>query len=279
MRRTPEATHAIVREIPASYDRCIQPHKTPETIDVKLARRQHALYCDVLADTGLRVTRLPREDAHPDSCFVEDPVVVLDTVVVVNRMGAASRRGEEAGIAAHLPGRRREVVMAPPATLEGGDVLRIGQKLYVGRSGRTNAGGVDFLRVAAETDGLEVIAVELGNVLHLKSVVSWLGEDTVVVADGDWDAAAFMGYNRVPLSAADGYAANCRAVNGTVLVPAGYPEAGEAIEAAGFATRAVEVSEFRKGGGGLSCLSLLVRGRNPEPTYRLKCFSDSLLRR
>lgn len=257
MPQTPSATHAIVRDVPPTFDRCIQPFKAHENIDVDAAIEQHRGYCQALARAGLAITRVPADERFPDCCFVEDPALVVGDLRVVTRMGAESRRGEGESLAEYLGWGDDVVRVRKPATLEGGDVLVIDGRIFVGRTERTNEDGVEALRVPAGAAGYDVIPVSMGNVLHLKSVIAYLGSGFVAIAPGEWDASVFDDYKHVEIPAEDGYAANCRAVNNVVIVPAGHRRARKAIAAAGFETIEVATSEFEKAGGGVSCLSII----------------------
>jgi dimethylargininase len=257
MPQTPSAKNAIVREVPATFDRCIQPLKNHENIDVGVAVEQHQAYCRALESAGLTLTRVPADDRFPDCCFVEDPALVIGDLRLITRMGAPSRRGEGEGLAGHLGWGQEVARMREPATLEGGDVLVIDRRVYVGRTDRTNEAGITALWELAGRAGYEVVPVKMGNILHLKSVVAHLGEGLLVVAPGGWDASLFDAYERIEVPAAESYAANCRAVNDLVLIPAGHPRTREAIAAAGLETVEVATTEFAKAGGGVSCLSIV----------------------
>ena len=249
-------TQALVRGIPDTYDRCIQPPGAG-AVDVVLARAQHEQYRIFLEGRGLEVTRLDADDRYPDCCFVEDTAVVAGGVAVICRSGAPSRRGETDAVASVLAGRLAAVPITEPGTIDGGDVLRLGSRVYVGRTQRTNDAGIRQLRDALSPTGFETIAVDNLRVLHLKSACTPLGDDTVLACSSDVDTDVFAGARVVEVPADERYAANCLFVNGVVLVAEGYVETRTRIEAAGFETHAIEVSEFRKGWGSLTCLSIL----------------------
>lgn len=249
---------AIVRAIPDSFPRAVAREVPAEPIAVARARRQHAAYVEALAALGVAVEVLPPVDAFPDCCFVEDCAIVADGVALVARPGAASRRGEEETVAEALAAHVRLEFMAAPATLDGGDCLRVGRHWYVGRSERTNAAGARRVREAFEPLGFAVTEVPVGRSLHLKSVCSHLGSGWLLLAEGSIPAGAFAGMRVMPVPAHEANAANCLAVNGTVLMAAGFPATRNAIEAAGFRVRELDASEFRKADGALTCLSLLL---------------------
>ncbi len=225
--------------------------------DIGRALEQHAAYVEALRDCGLQVTVLEADEAFPDSVFIEDAAVVCPEAAVVDRPGAPSRQGEERSVAealaAFFPG--LDVVVAP-GTLEGGDVMRAGGQFFVGLSGRTNREGARQLGAFLGRHGYEVATVRLGALLHLKTGVSYLEEGRLLAAGELAHEPAFSRFRVIPVPAGEEYAANSLWVNGRVLVPAGFPATRRAVEAAGCGTVVLDVSEFRKLDGGLSCLSL-----------------------
>lgn len=230
-------------------------------IDPALARHQHAAYRAALAALGARVVTLPPDDAHPDACFVEDTAVVIDDLALVTRPGAPSRRGEGAAIAAALAPLVELATMEAPATLDGGDCLRLGRTLFVGRSARTNAAGIARAAQVFAPRGVRVVAVDLPPaVLHLKCVCARLGDDRVLLADGTIDPAVFAGVGIVRVPATEAYAANAVAIGAGVVCADGFPATRAALERAGFAVHAVPTTEVRKADGSLTCLSILVPG-------------------
>ncbi|MDH3216646.1 MAG: arginine deiminase family protein [Candidatus Krumholzibacteria bacterium] len=255
MRKTPEARQAIVRGIPATFGRCLRKD-TLARIDVDRAKMQHDQYCQLLSTFKITVTRMAADDTLPDCCFVEDPVLVIDDRAIILSMGAPSRAGEGALIGRTLSAHKRVVNIRPPATLEGGDVLRIGTRLYVGLSERSNREGLEALRALVADDGFEVVGVELDNVIHLKAVCSYLGDSHILLCPGYLDESVFADYERIEVPAEEAYGANSLAINGKVLVAEGFPKTKMRIEKSGFETVACAMSEFRKADGGLSCLSV-----------------------
>jgi dimethylargininase len=225
----------------------------PQAID--LAREQHLAYCNALVACGLEVHELSGSDEHPDCCFVEDTVVIAEGRALIARMGAASRRGEVIAVGAAMQALGFYVDgMEEPATLDGGDCMRMGKTIYVGRSARTNNAGI--AKLAAVFSDFEIQVIDLPvSVLHLKCVVSPLG-DRVVLAEGKLDPARFP--NPVLIPEAESYAANCVAVNGHAVVAAGFPRTLDAIAKAGFKVHPVATSEVRKADGSLTCQSILL---------------------
>jgi dimethylargininase len=250
--------HAIVRPPGDSYARCVRPPGASGTIDVGLAKEQHDAYAGALSAARLEVVALDADEAHPDSCFVEDTVVLVDRVAVMCRSAVPSRAGEGGDVERVLSEHLAVEAMLPPATMDGGDVLRIGGDLFVGVTPRTNHAAIAQLRDLAARHGVAVVPVEVAGVLHLKSACTCIGDDTVLVCPEHVSLDTFSRYSTVEVPAREGYAANALALpDGTVLVSDGFPVARERIERAGFTTRALEMSEFRKGWGSLTCLSVL----------------------
>ncbi len=225
--------------------------------DYDLACRQHQDYIAALEACGLAVTVLPADPEYPDSTFVEDTAVLLAGVAVLSRPGADSRRGETAGICSTLEGFFGMVeVIEAPGTLEGGDVMRVGTHFYVGISGRTNrAGAEQFISILAKHK-LTGSMIVLEEMLHLKSGVSYLEGGNLLACGEFLRRSELSHFNVLEIDPVEGYAANSLWVNGTVMVPAGHPRSAQAIEDRGYRVKLLEVSEFQKLDGGLSCLSL-----------------------
>jgi dimethylargininase len=228
--------------------------------NLALALRQHAAYCTALADCGLELLRLPADDANPDSTFVEDTAVLARGRALLTRPGAESRRGEVAaiGIALGVQGLVSGGIDAP-GTLDGGDVCECEGVVYVGLSARTNAAGADQLEAWLATQGLPLRRVDIRaipDLLHLKSGMSWLGEGRIAAVDALHAPLAESGFELLVVEPGEAYGANCVRVNDTVLVAAGHPRFEAQLARLGYRTRTLDVSEFRKMDGGLSCLSL-----------------------
>lgn len=225
--------------------------------DYGKALEQHAAYVEALRGCGLAVIVLEADEDYPDSVFVEDTVVLSENTAVITRPGAASRRGEEKSMALALAEFYPKLgrVLAP-GTLEGGDVMRAGDRFFIGLSGRTNPTGAQQLAAILQRHGYETVLVPLLKVLHLKTGVSCLGDNRLLACGEFLAQPLFSSFDVIPVPAEESYAANSLRVNGRVLVPAGFPRTRQAIEHAGYETIALDVSEFRKLDGGLSCLSL-----------------------
>lgn len=255
--KTPKGSHAIVREVPNAFERALRS-KEPETpIDVARARAQHERYCEALQTLGLTLLRLSADERFPDCPFVEDTAVVLGEGAIIANLGAPSRRGEEQAVAEALAEYMELYEIVEPARLDGGDVLSIARTLFVGLSGRTNRAAAEQLDALLRSDGYEVVAVSVREVLHLKSACTYLGGDILVHLPGHLDDEAFSKFERIIVPPQEAPAANCLAVNGRVLVPAGAPRTRAHIEAAGFEVLELDISEAAKAGGGLTCSSII----------------------
>jgi dimethylargininase len=228
--------------------------------DPELALEQHQRYCEALAACGLSLTVLPADPRHPDGCFVEDTALVTDRGAILMRPGAPSRRGEVDVIAAALRGLFPEIPhIAAPGTVDAGDVCEADGHFLIGLSARTNESGAGQLAGHLADLGYRAHIVDIrphGRLLHLKTGLSWLG-DGRMLATGDLPRIpALAAYEILRVPDEEHYAANALRVNDHVLVAAGYPATRAAIESLGFPVIALEMSEFRKLDGGLSCLSL-----------------------
>ncbi|MDD8027337.1 MAG: amidinotransferase [Acidobacteriota bacterium] len=224
--------------------------------DIPLLLAQHAAYIEILRALGLEVTVLPPLPGCPDAYFVEDAAVMTPEVAVITRPGAPSRRGEIESIESVLAKMRPVARIEAPGTLDGGDVLRVENRFYIGRSERTNDSGAGQLGRILEKNGYEWRVVPVGSGLHLKSSVNTLGGRDLVFAAGTPFLDAFEGCRSIVLDPGDDYAANALWINGTLLVPFGFPEARWKIEQLSRPVIDVAMTEMRKMDGGLTCLSL-----------------------
>lgn len=248
---------AIVRPPGDSYRHALSSQQPPPNIDVDLARRQHAAYCAALRQAGLDLVKLAPDEAHPDACFVQDTAVIYGTLAVVARPGAESRRGEEAAVVGALAGHRRLAEIRAPATLEGGDVLIIGSRVFVGLSERTNHGGFAQLRDLLELEGASVHALEVGEGLHLLSGCTYLGRGVLLAAEAWAGEPAFAGLEVVQVPAGEEAAANALGLGEHVVMPAGFGRTAAFIRDRGFQVLPVDLSEFAKADAGATCLSLV----------------------
>jgi dimethylargininase len=230
-------------------------------IDIALADRQHEAYRNALAATGVRVIALPALDDHPDGAFVEDVLLSLPETSVLCRPGSASRRGEVLPIEGVLPADRPSVRISGPGTLDGGDVLRVGKQIFVGRSMRTNAAGIMQLANIVRGYEYEVTMVEVRGALHLKTAVTSLAPD-LLLFNPDWiDVRVFDNWHRIAVAPGEDFAANSLEVGNHIFMAAAYPATAERVAAAGLAVTSIDISEFAKAEAGLTCLSVVVPER------------------
>ena len=248
---------ALMRGVPPTLASCELTFHAREPIDLGRAIAQHAAYAELLRGLGLEVVELPADPAYPDCCFVEDVAVVLDELALVTRPGAASRRGEIAAVASALARYRPTLNTAEPATLEGGDVLRVGRRLFVGRSSRTNAEGIARLTDVAEPHGYRVMPVAVTGCLHLKSAVTALDDERLLVNRSWLDPAPFQGLELVDVDRGEPGAANVLRVGRHLVVHTWFARTLERIAALGYDVRTLDVSEFLKAEAALTCKSLL----------------------
>jgi dimethylargininase len=254
------APWALLRDVPDSFRDCVTRRLADPPLDPRRARRQHAGYRTALETGGFCTRLLPADEAHPDCCFIEDTAILLAGAALATRPGHPSRRGEVAAVAEALRAMLPLDAVEPPATLDGGDVLRVGRRLFVGASARTNPAGREALARWAAPLGFEVVPVALHGVLHLKSAVTALDEQTLLLFPGAMDEEAFRGLRLVEVSGGDPEAANVvRLPDGRILVAAHLPQSADAVRAAGFVPLACDVAEFGRADGGLTCLSLRCR--------------------
>ena len=251
--------HVIVRRPCRAMTEGITSGLYPGRPDYELALRQHDAYIAALEKCGVGVTVLEADERFPDSCFVEDPAVLTERCAVITNPGAPSRKGETASIEEAVrqfyPEDRIEHITAP-GTLEGGDVMMCGDHFFVGRSERTNEEGIRQFAAILEKYGYTSCEVELEKVLHLKTGVNYLENKNMLVSGEFIEKPEFASYHRCIIPENEAYAANCIWVNGTVIIPEGYPGVFAAVTLMGYKTITVDTSEFRKLDGGLSCLSL-----------------------
>jgi dimethylargininase len=249
---------AITRQVSPSIMRCELTHLQRQPIDLELARVQHAAYEACLARLGCVVQRLPVEPDLPDSVFVEDIAIVLDEMAVITYPGAASRRAEIASVAQALKPYRELYYIEQPGTLDGGDVLRIDRKVYVGSSGRSNAAGVEQLRNLVEPFGYNVEGVPVSGCLHLKSAVTQVAQGTLLI-NPEWVSPdRFREMKMVSVDPREPQAGNAVWLAETAIMAAAYPATRERLESAGIAVVTVDVSELAKAEGAVTCCSLLV---------------------
>ena len=229
------------------------------TPDYTLALKQHDAYIEALKKCNVNITVLEADERYPDSCFVEDPAVITRKCAIITNPGASSRNGEKDEIVKTIrqffSEDKIEYIKAP-GTLEGGDVMMVGDHFYVGRSARTNEEGIRQFIEILNKYGLTGSEVPLEEVLHLKTGVNYIENNNMLVSGEFITKEEFQKYNLIVVPEEEAYGANCIWVNDKVIVAKGYPTVEKAVRDLGYEVLVVDTSEYRKIDGGLSCLSL-----------------------
>ncbi|HEY69908.1 MAG TPA: dimethylargininase [Anaerolineae bacterium] len=248
---------AITRPVSPSIVECQLTFQERQPIDFDLANQQHRDYEQCLVALGCKLDRLPAEPDLPDAVFVEDTAVVLGEVAILMRPGAESRRPEVRSVAEKLKTYRRLLRIEPPGTMDGGDVLCVGRQIFVGRSRRTNAAGIAQLQNLVQDYGYCVQAVEIRDCLHLKSAVTQVGRDTLLIDPTRVDPAGFEDFNRIETDPGEHHAANALLVGETVIYPRVHVRTRQRLENYGITIRTVNISELAKAESGVTCSSLV----------------------
>jgi dimethylargininase len=256
---------AITRGVSPAIADCELTHLDRRPIDFQTARAQHHAYQETLRALGCEVLSLPPDPALPDSVFVEDTAVVLDELAVLTRPGAPSRRPETAATADALRPYRPLVRIAPPGSMDGGDVLRVGRTVYVGLTARTNQAAIDQLATSLSPHDYVVRAVPVRGCLHLKSAVTQVAAETLL-CNARWvDPAAFAPLHVLEVERGEPYAANGLLIEGRVLYPTTFPATRRRLEGRGIAVVLVDVSELQKAEGAVTCCSLVFEAARVAP--------------
>ncbi|HEX2059981.1 MAG TPA: dimethylargininase [Thermoanaerobaculia bacterium] len=246
---------AITRDVSPNIHLCELTHLDRAPIDYTMAATEERDYRRLLSSLGLTVVTLPGDPAHPDCVFIEDTAVVLPELAVITRPGAPSRRGETRVVAGELQKYRPLVHIEAPATLDGGDVLILDDRLYVGLSARTNEAAIGQLRYHTRRD---VIPVPVHGCLHLKSAVTRVAGDALLI-QRDWiDAAPFAQWTLIDVDPSEPFAANTLKIGDAVVYPDAFPKTRARLEARGIDVRTVRMNELAKAEGGVTCCSLIV---------------------
>jgi dimethylargininase len=248
-------THAIVRPPGDSFRRAIsETGKSPDPIK---ARRQHAEYCQALQTAGLELHVLPADEHFPDSCFMQDPALVLGGHAIIGRMAASSRQGEEDGVAETLASFFPLARISSPGTLEGGDILPLPEGVFVGLTARTNQSGIDQLRDLLAPLGIPVTGVTVTRYLHLLTGTTYLGRGVFLALEDFLDDPFMQGKESIAVPLEHAHAANALGLDNYVILPVGHPKVAAEIQARGFEVLEVPLGEFAKADGGATCLSLV----------------------
>lgn len=249
--------YAIMRRVSPAMAECELTFLGRTAINYERADQQHQQIGRWLEAAGVTVITLPPDPQLPDSTFTEDTAIVLDELAIMTNPGAASRQAETRSVAEVLAHFRPLHWIKDPGTIDGGDVLRIGRQIYVGQGTRTNVEGLRQLSTIAEPFGYSVIPVPLEQVLHLKTCATWLGDQTWLV-NPDWLAAPIPGeYRFLEVPAAEPWAANTLTLNGTIHLPAGFPQTTHLLAAHGYRVATLTMDELQKAEAGLTCLSII----------------------
>ena len=248
---------ALTRAISPTLAACELTFLPREGIDIRKAIEQHDAYERALAELGLHVISLPAEPDLPDATFVEDPLIVVDQVAIVTRMGASSRRPESESLAVAIAPFRPVRRLRQPATLEGGDVMRIGHDVFVGLSSRTNEAGIAQLTAELEPFGYRVHRIEVLGCLHLKSACCSLGEGKILANPAWLDLAPLREFEIVNVAHDEPGAANVLRIGDTILMPASFPRTEEILRARGFNLKIIDISELIKAEAAVTCSSVI----------------------
>lgn len=252
-------TIAITREISPRFAECEITHIERTPIDLELARLQHHAYVNALRELACDVVELPAEPDLPDSVFVEDTAFILPEVAVITRPGADSRKPETESIIQALAPLIELLYVQEPATVDGGDVLVLGKKIYIGLSTRSNQQAVDQLNDRLANFGYSVMGVELRDCLHLKSAVSRVDDKTLLI-NKDWvNPSCFENFDLIDVDPSEPHAANCLPVGRSIIFPAAFPKTAAKLEERGYQVITLDVSELAKAEGAVTCCSLIIQ--------------------
>lgn len=220
-----------------------------------LALKQHDAYCRVLKKCGLELIVLEADPIYPDGCFVEDTAIVTEECAIITRPGAEVRRGEEDIIREIISGYKKIESIQAPGTVDGGDILRVENHFYIGLSNRTNQKGAHQLQTILNQYGYSSSFIPVGYILHLKSGVSYIGQQRVLSISSF--TSFFEDYEVIQVDDHESYAANCITVHGHLLLPKGFHGVKSKLEKIAYSVLEIDMSEFQKMDGGLTCLSII----------------------
>jgi dimethylargininase len=249
-----KATKALVRELSDSYTQCETSHPLGHTVNLELARKQHRNYCRTIDELGLELIRLPPKHSHPDACFVEDTAVVHNDKAFVTRMGIESRRGEEEEVEEVLKQYFKVSRAIEPATIEGGDVVHLPNRLICGISQRTNKLGVQQMR---NWLNVKVDTIENLRMVHLKSYMKYLDRNTIITSKEYEKHPLVRDLELLVIPKEEYYSINCLSINDTIIMSDKFAVAQDIVRGAGFEVISLNMSEFEKCQASLTCLSIL----------------------
>jgi dimethylargininase len=248
---------ALIRNVSSSINECELTHRVRERIHVELARKQHQDYERALISLGCQIIKLPEIPILPDAVFVEDTAIVLNEIAIVTRPGALSRRNETASVSTILANYRQIVSIKTPGTLEGGDILVMRSNIYAGLSHRSNLEGIHQLDNIVSPYGYSVCPVPVKGCLHLKSAVTRISDDAVLMNPNRVDPDIFSAYIRILVDSSEPDAANVVSVGNKLVYPSAYPKTMERL---GKVVIPVDISELIKAEGAVTCCSIIFNG-------------------
>ena len=250
---------AITREVSPRFNECEITHIDRTPIDLDVARAQHHEYVNALKRLGCNVIELPSEADLPDSVFVEDTAFILPEAAVITRPGADSRKPETESIVRTLKPLIKLIYVREPTTVDGGDVLILGKKIYVGLSTRSNQEAIDQLNKVLVEYGYVVTGVQLHDCLHLKSAITRV-DDTTLLINKRWvDTYHFENFDWIEVDPAEPFAANCLPIGKSIIFPTAFPKTRAKLEERGYKIVTVDVSELARAEGALTCCSLIIQ--------------------
>lgn len=253
-------TIAITRDVCPRFNECEITHIERTPIDVRAARVQHHEYVEALRILGCDVIELPAESDLPDSVFVEDTAFILPEAAVITRPGADSRKPETESIIHALSPHIKIIRVREPATIDGGDVLVLGKNIYVGLSTRSNQDAIDQLNDLLSEYGYTVTGVQMHDCLHLKTALTRVDDNTLLINPNWVDTHHFKNFNWIEVDPSEPFAANCLPVGDSIIYPTAFPETCAKLLAAGYHLTTVDVSELAKAEGAVTCCSLVLPG-------------------
>jgi len=250
---------AITRGVSRSIRECELTYRSREHIDYEKAASQLERYCQLLRKWDVDLLTMPANDTYPDGCFVQDTAIILDEVCVMASMGAEARRGEVSEVERMVSRFRSIQHIIAPATLDGGDVVQFGKRLFVGLSSRTNARGIAALSQIVELFGYTVVPVTVNGGLHLTTGCGIVNDETVLLNPRWLDASAFKGLRQLHVPEEEPWAANTIRVDNAVCLEEEAPRTVDLVQPHAGSIDTLDISEFRKAEGSLSCLSLIYK--------------------
>ena len=250
---------AITRDLNENMGNCELTFLPRVKINAGLALEQHQQYQSALSSLGCEIVTVPTESGLADSVFIEDTAIVLDEIAVMCLPGAESRRAEVAGVGDVLQQYRTLASIQPPGTLDGGDLLRVGKVIYAGLSSRSNRSGIEQLRCIVADYGFSVETVETTKCLHLKSAVSEVAPDTLLINPNWINKSAFANYELIDVDEEEPHAANALRVGSSVIYPSSFPRTMENLAQRGINVTPIDLSELQKAEGAVTCCSLVFK--------------------